>query len=76
MRVYHRAQSHTLLLTHIFTLYGQFSDTNQPTTHVFRLGKETGVPGGIPRDTGSVCEANMPTTGLLPQPNDRMISND
>lgn len=34
----YREQSHT------FTHYIQVRDANQPTTHVFGLGEETGVP--------------------------------
>ncbi|KAK3521248.1 hypothetical protein QTP70_001543 [Hemibagrus guttatus] len=38
------------------TQYGQFRDANQPTTHVFGLGEETGAPGGNPRSTGRTCK--------------------
>ncbi|KAK3550112.1 hypothetical protein QTP86_020673 [Hemibagrus guttatus] len=48
--------THTLAFTHAITHYGQFRDANQPTMHVFRPVKETGVPGENPRGTGRTCK--------------------
>ncbi|KAK3548899.1 hypothetical protein QTP70_021714, partial [Hemibagrus guttatus] len=60
--------THTLSFTHAITHYGQFRDANQPTTHVFGLGEETGVPEGNPRGTGRTCKlhTHMAKAGIEP----------
>ncbi|KAK3530320.1 hypothetical protein QTP86_023958 [Hemibagrus guttatus] len=46
----------TYTFTHAIIHYRQFRDANQPITHVFGPGEETGVPGGNPRGTGRTCK--------------------
>ncbi|KAK3524936.1 hypothetical protein QTP86_011491 [Hemibagrus guttatus] len=49
----------------IHTHYGQFGDANQPTTHVFGFGEETGVPG----ETERTCKLHTHGRGGNRTPN-------